>query len=131
EVVGRMLNFTAEQRHIRGLPKDVGPGNALTITIESTNVTEVFTGFGERAVSAEHVARHASAEAREYLDSEGAVGPHLADQLLLPMALAGRGEFTTYNLTQHFHSAAAVIERFLGVAVKATGRDGIVAVYVG
>ena len=40
-------------------------------------------------------------------------GPYLADQLLLPFALAGGGSFTTVKPSQHSLTAAAVIERFL------------------
>jgi RNA 3'-terminal phosphate cyclase len=46
---------------------------------------------GEKAVSAESVAKRAVDAARSYLVSEAAVGQHLADQLLLPMALVGGG----------------------------------------
>jgi RNA 3'-terminal phosphate cyclase len=53
EIVGNMLNWPVEQLHVRGLPNDVGPGNALTITVEHEAVTEVFTGFGEKGVAAE------------------------------------------------------------------------------
>ena len=72
---------------LRGLPNDVGPGNALTITLEHENVIEVFTGFGEKGVRAEDVAEQAAAEAGAYLSAMAPVGEHLADQLLLPMAL--------------------------------------------
>ena len=54
EIVGKMLNWPAEQLHVRGLSNDLGPGNALTITIEHEAVTEVFTGFGGKGVSAEN-----------------------------------------------------------------------------
>lgn len=78
EVVGRMLNWQADQLHVRGLPNEVGPGNALTITVEHEHVTEVFTGFGEKNVSAEHVAKDATERARAYLSSTAAVGRYLA-----------------------------------------------------
>ena len=41
-------------------------------------------------------------------------GPFLADQLLLPFALAGGGSFTTVKPTQHSLTAADIIQRFLG-----------------
>jgi len=63
-------------------------GNAL-LTVEHEHITEVFTGFGEKGVAAESVAKRAVDEARNYLASEAVVGRHLADQILLPMALAG------------------------------------------
>jgi len=43
----------------------------------------------------------------------------LADQLLLPMALAGGGEFTTLPVNAHFQSHALIIETFLGHHVSA------------
>jgi RNA 3'-terminal phosphate cyclase (ATP) len=44
---------------LRALPNDVGPGNVVTITLEHEHVTEVFTGFGAKGVSAEAVAERA------------------------------------------------------------------------
>ena len=112
EVIGRALAWPKEQLLLRGLPNDVGPGNALTITLEYQNVTEVFTGFGEKGVRAETVAEQAAAEARDYLSAVAPVGEHLADQLLLPMALGEGGCFVTARATPHLRSNIAVIERF-------------------
>jgi RNA 3'-terminal phosphate cyclase (ATP) len=126
EIVGKMLNWPGEQLHVRGLSGEVGPGNALTVTVEHDKVTEVFTGFGEKGVSAESVAKGAVAQTRGYLSSIAAVGPHLADQLLLPMALSGGGEFTTTAVTKHFVSHIAIIRAFLGRDASATPTDGII-----
>ena len=63
-----------------------------------------------------NVAR-AVAEARRYLDSGAPVGQHLADQLLIPLALAGGGRFRTFEPTLHTRTNAEVIERFLPVAI--------------
>ena len=52
-----------------------------------------------------------------YLGSEAFAGPYLADQLLLPFALAGGGRFTTVKPSQHARTAAAVIARFLDVRI--------------
>ena len=114
EVIGRTLGWSHEQLLLRGLPNDVGPGNALTITIEHENVIEVFTGFGEKGVRAETVAGQAAAAARDYLSAVAPVGEHLADQLLLPMALGEGGAFVTAQATPHLRSNVAVIERFTG-----------------
>lgn len=114
EVIGHKLGLTHEQLLLRGLSNDMGPGNAVTITVEHEHVTEVFTGFGERGVRAETVAGNAAEEARDYLRASAPVDEHLADQLLLPMALANGGSFTTTAISQHLLSNAIVIERFLG-----------------
>jgi hypothetical protein len=83
---------------------DLGPGNALTITIEHEAVTEVFAGFGEKGVSAETVAKGAAERARSYLAAPVVAGRHLADQLIRPRALAvingaQRGLFGAARLT--------------------------------
>ena len=125
-----MLNWTAENLHVRGLSGEFGPGNALTLTVEHEHITEVFTGFGEKGVSAESVAKRAVDEARHYLASEAVVGRHLADQLLLPMALAGGGEFVTMPVTQHFESHVEIIGKFLSKRVVTEDRKGLVYVKV-
>jgi len=112
EVIGRALSWSHEQLMLRALPNDVGPGNAVTITLEHEHVTEVLTGFGERGVRAETVAGNAAKEAQDYLSARAPVGEHLADQLLLPMALGDGGRFITSRATPHLLSNIAVIERF-------------------
>lgn len=114
QTIGHRLNWAPEQMKLRGLPNDVGPGNAVSITIAHEHVTEVFTGFGERGVSAEVVAKGVAQEARDYLVNAAAVGPYLADQLLLPLALCGAGSFTTYEVSTHLKTNADVIEQFVG-----------------
>jgi RNA 3'-terminal phosphate cyclase (ATP) len=49
-----------------------------------------------------------------------AIGVHLADQLLLPMALAGGGSFTTLLLSPHAATNMDVIKKFLDVEIKTT-----------
>jgi RNA 3'-terminal phosphate cyclase (ATP) len=131
EIVGKMLNWTGENLHIRGLSGEFGPGNALTLTLEHEGITEVFTGFGEKGVSAESVAKRAVDAARNYLATEAVVGPHLADQLLLPMALAGGGEFVTMPVTQHFESHMGIIGKFLSRRVVTESLGNLVRVRVG
>ena len=93
--------------------------------IESENVTELFTGFGMKHISAEAVAEGVAREVRNYLADGLPVGPHLADQLLLPMALASSGSFTTPSLTDHTTTNITIIEKFLPVqfSVKAVQRN--------
>ena len=133
------------QRRLSWLPDEFraetvhssGPGNIVLIEIESERVTEVFTAFGERGVTAEAVAERAAKAVRRYLARGAPVGEHLADQLLVPMALAGGGSFVTSELSSHASTNIAVIERFLDVEIRAEGRasddgerDGTVLVSV-
>jgi RNA 3'-terminal phosphate cyclase (ATP) len=131
EIVGKMLNWPGENLHVRGLSGEFGPGNALTITVEHDAITEVFTGFGEKGVSAESVAKRAVDATRNYLASEAPVGPHLADQLLLPMALAGSGEFVTMPVTQHFESHVSIIRAFMDRRIGVSGQGNLVLVRIG
>jgi len=112
QVIGRAMGWSQEQLLLRALPNDVGPGNAVTITLEHEHVTEVFTGFGEKSVRAEVVAERAAEGARTYLAANAPVDEHLADQLLLPMTLGSGGSFLTRKVTPHLHSNAVVIEEF-------------------
>lgn len=118
-VIGRKLGWPAESLRVVQVDNAPGPGNVVTITIESTCVTEVFTGFGERGVAAEAVATHAVQAARRYLAADVAAGVYLADQLLLPMALAGGGSFTTLPLSQHSTTNMHIIAQFLPVHITA------------
>src|SRR5262249_47081635 len=81
------LGWTGNPLQTDQIDAPPGPGNVVVIEIASQHVTEVFTGFGQRGVPAEAVARAAVDEARSYLAAGVPVGEHLADQLLLPMAL--------------------------------------------
>jgi RNA 3'-terminal phosphate cyclase (ATP) len=77
----------------------------------------VFTGFGERTVAAEAVADQAALAARRYLASDAAVGEHLADQMLLPMAVAGGGRFTTVPPSRHTATNIEIIRKFLDIKI--------------
>jgi RNA 3'-terminal phosphate cyclase (ATP) len=127
-VIADKLSIPSEQRFVRALPNDMGPGNAVTITLEHANVTEVFTGFGERGLRAETLAEQAAAEAQQYLNAHVPIGEHLADQLLLPMALAGGGSFLTTSVTEHVRSNALVIARFTNrrIQVRTTPKGHLV-----
>src|SRR6185369_622150 len=98
----------------------VGPGNLFLIEIQSANVREAIIGFGMKGVPAEKVAGDAVLEAREYLDSGAAVGEHLCDQLLIPVALTGKGQFTTSKWSSHSETNANIIREFLGKSFTVT-----------
>ena len=117
-----------------GLPVDVdearietpaarGAGNALVLRLDYEHVTAVVSGVGEQGKPAEDVAREVVDEARAYLGADAPVDAHLADQLLIPLALGG-GRFRATSLTAHTHTNAAVIERFVGDCFSVTEADG-------
>jgi RNA 3'-terminal phosphate cyclase (ATP) len=99
---------------VRQLPAERGPGNALMLEAEYAHGTEIVTGFGKLGVSAESLAKTAAHRMAGYLESEAFAGPYLADQLILPFALAGEGSFTSVKPSQHAHTASDVITLFTG-----------------
>jgi RNA 3'-terminal phosphate cyclase (ATP) len=118
-VVKQKMTWTDGQLLMKEINRHHGPGNVLLITLEHEHVTEVFTGFAERGVAAEVVARGAVAAAQKYIASDAAVATYLADQLLLPMALAGGGSFTATEWSQHALTNAKVIKQFLPIKIVA------------
>jgi RNA 3'-terminal phosphate cyclase (ATP) len=117
KLVGRLLSLSEDSlivEEVRGAP---GPGNSVSVEIETEHHTEVFTGFGEVAVRAEGVATKVAQEARAYIASGVPVGRYLADQLLIPMALAGAGRFRTGALSRHTTTNLEVIRQFLDVNI--------------
>jgi RNA 3'-terminal phosphate cyclase (ATP) len=91
-----------------------GQGAALALTAEHDGLPTTFVGLGERGKPAERVADEAVDELLAYEDADGAVDPHSADQLLLPLALAdGRSEYTVSEVTEHLLTNAETIRAFL------------------
>jgi RNA 3'-terminal phosphate cyclase (ATP) len=64
------------------------------------------------------VAQTAAEDARRYLAAGVPVGECLADQLLLPMALAGGGSFLTLPLSMHSRTNIQTIRAFLNVLIR-------------
>jgi RNA 3'-terminal phosphate cyclase (ATP) len=116
-VVRQELNWRDTECSVENVVHPLGPGNALVLEIEAEYASAVFTGFGERGRAAEAVGRHAVSTARAWLEANVPVDEHLADQLLLPAALAGGSPFRTTKPSLHATTNAAVIRRFLSVAI--------------
>jgi RNA 3'-terminal phosphate cyclase (ATP) len=117
KVLHEMLRWDRYRLRVEDVENPVGPGNVLTAILECENITEVFAGFGERGVPAEQVASLLVAEIQEYLDAGVPVGRHLADQLIIPMALAGGGKFRTLSPSQHTTTNIKVVQQFLDLDI--------------
>jgi len=117
-IVAQKMKWEPETLKAREVRNAKGPGNVLTIEIVSDALTEVFTGFGRRGVSAEKVAGRTVQMVQEYLRDDLPVGPYLADQLLIPLAMAGGGRFRTLPPTRHTTTNIAVIKHFLDVDIR-------------
>ena len=112
-----LLGLETSDLSVMSLRDSASPGNVLTVDIESSEVCEVFTGFAERGIPAETVAANLATEVREYLAAGAPVGRYLADQLLLPLALARGGAFRTLTLSEHSTTQIETIRHFLDVTI--------------
>ena len=128
--VGRLLEWPAEALSCQDTKNSTSPGNLVMIEVKTHEVTEIFTAFGKPRVSAEEVAADAAEQARVYLNSTAAVGEHLADQLLLPLALAGGGSFTACSLNLHARTNMEVIRQFLPVRFEVADGEGCCVVSI-
>jgi len=89
-----------------------GPGNVVTASLPFENVTEVVTAFGQKRLSARAVAKAVADGVRAYTASTAPVGEHLADQLLVPMALLDGGHFRATKVSMHTRTNAGVLDAF-------------------
>ena len=106
-----------------------GQGTLLFIAAQFEAGTAGFTSLGKKGKKAEIVADDACRELSAFLDSGGAIDRHLADQLLLYMALAeGYSTFITERITEHLLTNIWVIEQFLPVAFDVKKEIGKVSV---
>jgi RNA 3'-terminal phosphate cyclase (ATP) len=133
-VLQKALNLSQEQLHNRALRANEGPGNALLVVLKYEHITEVFASYGSKGVSAEQVAQSLLREVSAYQAHTAPVGPHLADQLMIPMTLAAahgaKSQYFATELTEHTRTNAQVIERFLPVEFVMQEHEGGVLVSI-
>lgn len=120
DLVKRKLRWPDDACEVREDERAHGPGNALLLEVECAHARELVSAIGEKGVRAEDVARKAVAELKTWLDADVPVGEHLADQLLLLLALAGEGAFRTLPLSGHATTQVDVMAEFLPSKVHVT-----------
>jgi RNA 3'-terminal phosphate cyclase (ATP) len=104
-----------------------GPGAGFFLTAEYENSLAGFASLGAKGKPSEQVAEEACLDFVAFSRHAGAaVDMHLADQLLLPLALAeGTSEYTTCRITNHLLTNAHVIHQFVeGASIEITGAEG-------
>lgn len=111
------------------------PGTFLLLLAEFENSQCCFVGLGARGKPAERVADEAVKELRNFLSTDGSVDYYLADQLVVPMALAsGESEVRSSRITQHLATNAEVVKIFLPVSIEidaAVGQAGSIRIKPG
>lgn len=105
---------------IEAITDSAGPGNAILIGGHWGHVSETIIAHGERGRTGESLVKEAVKEFTRYRNASATVGRRLADQLLLPFALAGSGSFRTLPLSGHFETNRQVIEAFLPIKIVTT-----------
>jgi RNA 3'-terminal phosphate cyclase (ATP) len=102
-----------------------GTGTAVFLWAESENAVAGFTSLGKRGKPAERVAEEAADDLLEYMENGAALDRYLADQLVLPLALAeAASAFATEEVTQHLLTNAWVVNQFLPGRVRVVGGEG-------
>jgi RNA 3'-terminal phosphate cyclase (ATP) len=97
---------------------ETGPGAGIFLWLPQAG----FSALGRKGLPADKVAEVAVAETLAFVDNKEMVDRHLADQLLLPLALShGYSRFTTDQLTSHTITNAELLRRWLDVTIDITG----------
>jgi RNA 3'-terminal phosphate cyclase (ATP) len=115
------LAARVEPRRLRG----DGPGAGIFLFAAYEHAVAGFTAYGRRGLPAEQVAEAACQSLLAHHRSGAPVDPHLADQLVLPMALAkGQSRLMTSQVTHHLLTNAWAVQQFLDCAVRIDGKPG-------
>jgi len=101
------------------------PGTFVTVAAELASGPVTFTALGAKGKPAERVADEACDALFAFLATRGVVDGHLADQLVLPMALAeGGSRLRIERVTRHLTTNLDVVRRFLGTEWRLDAAEG-------
>jgi RNA 3'-terminal phosphate cyclase (ATP) len=130
--VGRLkdaFNLSREDLHMHEVDS-LGPGLVLAVEVHATPFPIVCTTYGGRRGLSDK-GEGLIEEVKRLLEARVPVDEHLADQLLIPMALAGGGSLRTTTPSLHSQTNMRVIETFLPVKFASESlEDGTVRVTV-
>ena len=90
----------------------MGSGNIVSLRLHYQYCSEVIEHVGKIGLSAERVVRNAVKDLRRYQAKAAVIGEHLADQLMLPMAIGNGGTFRTLKPSLHSKTNRDVIHLF-------------------
>ena len=103
----------------------IGQGTFFFLKAEFENSVAGFSSLGEIGKRAERVAEEACEEFLRFMQTEGAVDPHLADQLIPYLALAeGNSAFTVSKITNHLLTNIWMVKQFLKRDILVEGEEG-------
>ncbi len=113
----KRVHWNSSQLTVTAVKGGNGPGNVMYARQPFANVTAVHASFGMRTVSSELVGAQLASAVRSYEATDAPVCEHLADQLMLPLALFSGGVYRCGQVTEHARTNAEVINLFLPGAV--------------
>lgn len=104
-------------------------GAGIFLTTEYEHSTANFFGLGRFGLAAEKVADFACEQLLNFHHQNAPIDEHLADQLLLPAALAANSsQYRVSNITEHLTTNAAIIEKFGLAEIKIDAGENIVKI---
>ncbi|MFN3763531.1 MAG: RNA 3'-terminal phosphate cyclase [Anaerolineae bacterium] len=105
--------------------RGAGPGAGIFLFVQYEHARAGFTAYGRKGLPADQVAEAACQDLLAHHETGAPVDPHLADQLLLPMALAGgASRIVTSAITGHLLTNLAVLQAFLPIQATVEGEIG-------
>ncbi|AIE87457.1 RNA 3'-terminal phosphate cyclase [Fimbriimonas ginsengisoli] len=108
----------------------LSPGAAAFVAAQYENGFAGYTGIGARGKRMEVVSEEAGQPYAEWKQGSSTVDEHLADQLVLPAALAsGRSRWRTNSVTEHLTTVAWVVSQFLDREIEIDEETGWVTVH--
>jgi RNA 3'-phosphate cyclase len=113
----------------------MGKGTFILLIAEFEQGSACYTALGEKGKPAEKVADEACDSLLFLLNRRAGIDEYLADQLLLPLALAqGSSRFAVPRITGHLLTNAEVIRKFLPVEITIDGepdQEGWISIHPG
>jgi RNA 3'-terminal phosphate cyclase (ATP) len=117
------LPATIEPQRVRS----VSPGAGIFLVAEYEDSQAGFGAIGRKGKPAERVAEEAVNDLLAFHQSGAVLDQHLADQLILPMALSGwSGALLTERLSKHTLTNIWVVEQFLGPMAKVEQKSNLI-----
>ena len=123
-----MANRAHNRLADRGVQSDIRPMRArrrALVQAFSWLPQAGFAALGRKGVPADKVADSAVDDCCAFMDNPAAVDHHLADQLLIPMALAhGISSYTTREITLHTMTNLQLLQHILDIDYTVEGKIG-------
>jgi RNA 3'-phosphate cyclase len=108
----------------------VGTGGAIVAWVQTESSVLGAGRVAERGIRAETLGSAVGAELRADLESGASIDVHAADQMLVYLALARGGSFSTRLLSSHAQTVIWLIEQFLPVRFETAAEGSQVIVRV-